>query len=462
MITHHGEVKLIDFGIARAARRVHETVAGAVKGAIGYMSPEQVNSASLDHRSDIFVAGTLLFELLIGINPFRSEGKADTLRRVNEVIIEPSSWSGLIPADLARVCARALQRLPADRFQSAGEMQEELDHHCHEHRYGSRQLAGWMASNCPELERAMAEFETARRYTMADFPPGGTRAESTEIDLPPGGTRSQSDADVLSPADAFAVAEHESEADSGEHIAYAETVLADEGPEPGTERETVSMRGPLPEFEGPRLVDVHHAETELKVDPVASTAVAERETPTEVEARDVSSQHATTRRKTTDASRQRRDPAWRSKLLKTYLGLAVAFLGVAALIVWVIGFGGVTLATKPAEVVADPARSSDTGPARPDHGLTRAVRAPGFDAAAPHGSRGRSGAAAPDVDPAPTRIQPQRPIIRRREFIRRQGKILKARRRPRTKTTKSNKKTKTTEPPPAKKQEPLGDEGAEW
>ncbi|HEU5060606.1 MAG TPA: serine/threonine-protein kinase, partial [Kofleriaceae bacterium] len=73
LISYEGEVKLIDFGIARAASRSSRTNAGVLKGKFGYMSPEQVRGLPLDHRSDLFAVGTVFYESLTGERLFQGE-----------------------------------------------------------------------------------------------------------------------------------------------------------------------------------------------------------------------------------------------------------------------------------------------------------------------------------------------------------------------------------------------------
>ncbi|MBW2736047.1 MAG: serine/threonine protein kinase, partial [Deltaproteobacteria bacterium] len=79
LLTFEGEVKLIDFGVAHAAHQLHETTGAMLKGKFAYMSPEQANEQPLDHRSDIFCAGTVLFKMLTGLNPFAAETITATL-----------------------------------------------------------------------------------------------------------------------------------------------------------------------------------------------------------------------------------------------------------------------------------------------------------------------------------------------------------------------------------------------
>jgi hypothetical protein len=144
------------------------------------MAPEQVTGADLDLRADVFAAGTTLFELLVGRNPFRAGSQHETLARVSGVRVEPRSWAERVPPELARVCARALERQPARRYASAGEMQVALDEHCFERRYGSRQLAEWMTARFPDLGPGLERLKTATQESLA---PGQTELESgVELD----------------------------------------------------------------------------------------------------------------------------------------------------------------------------------------------------------------------------------------------------------------------------------------
>ena len=90
LISYDGEVKVIDFGIAKAAGRSAKTQAGILKGKFGYMSPEQVRGLPLDRRSDIFSVGIVLYELLTLERLFRGESDFSTLEKVRNVEIMPS------------------------------------------------------------------------------------------------------------------------------------------------------------------------------------------------------------------------------------------------------------------------------------------------------------------------------------------------------------------------------------
>src|SRR5262249_42714402 len=91
LCSYEGELKIIDFGIAKAASRSSKTQAGALEGKLGYMAPEQVRGLPLDRRSDVFAIGTILYELLLADRLFVGESDFETLERVRNVDVPPPS-----------------------------------------------------------------------------------------------------------------------------------------------------------------------------------------------------------------------------------------------------------------------------------------------------------------------------------------------------------------------------------
>ncbi|RME29358.1 MAG: serine/threonine protein kinase, partial [Deltaproteobacteria bacterium] len=127
LLSYEGDVKLIDFGIAKAQNRMGRTTAGTLKGKFGYMSPEQVRGLPVDHRSDIFSVGILLYEMLTGERLFHSETDFGTLERVrNAEITPPTTYNAKIPPELEKTVMKALAREPEERFQSAAELHEAI------------------------------------------------------------------------------------------------------------------------------------------------------------------------------------------------------------------------------------------------------------------------------------------------------------------------------------------------
>ncbi len=128
LVSWEGDVKVADFGIAKATRREQKTVTGTMKGKYGYMSPEQVRGDRIDHRSDIFAAGILLYESLVSRRLFKGPTDLQTLEMVREakVPMTPSALNKKVPPEVDELVMKALSLHPEDRFQTAGEMHDAL------------------------------------------------------------------------------------------------------------------------------------------------------------------------------------------------------------------------------------------------------------------------------------------------------------------------------------------------
>ncbi|PZR12867.1 MAG: protein kinase [Archangium gephyra] len=127
LISYEGEVKIIDFGIAKAANRSQKTQAGILKGKFGYMSPEQVRGLPIDRRSDVFAVGVILYEMLTGEKLFVGESDFSTLEKVrNAEVPTPRQFNPNIPAGLEKVVMKALAREAEDRYQWSSDLQEDL------------------------------------------------------------------------------------------------------------------------------------------------------------------------------------------------------------------------------------------------------------------------------------------------------------------------------------------------
>ncbi|MBI5549413.1 MAG: protein kinase, partial [Deltaproteobacteria bacterium] len=127
LLSYDSEVKLIDFGIAKAANRAQKTQAGILKGKFGYMSPEQVRGLPVDHRSDVFAVGVILYEMLTGERLFVGESDFSTLEKVrNADVLPPRQFNSEIPPGLEKVVLKALARDVEDRYQWCSDIQEDL------------------------------------------------------------------------------------------------------------------------------------------------------------------------------------------------------------------------------------------------------------------------------------------------------------------------------------------------
>jgi serine/threonine-protein kinase len=148
-----GVTRLIDFGVAKAARRLTETRSGSLKGKLAYMSPEQARGVPLDRRADLFATGATLHEALTGVRLFKGENEADTLGKLlHSPIPAPSAVESTVSSELDRVTLKALARDPEKRYQTAADFLEDLEHaaqaasprevaECLDHLCGERTLS---------------------------------------------------------------------------------------------------------------------------------------------------------------------------------------------------------------------------------------------------------------------------------------------------------------------------------
>jgi serine/threonine protein kinase/TolA-binding protein len=127
LVTYDGEVKIVDFGIAKAAGQNTKTREGVIKGKVSYMSPEQAAGKAIDKRSDIFSAGILLYEMVTGSRMFDGDA-LQVLSKVREVQFQPSrDVASELPPRVHEILDRALAKDPAERYQSSADMLLDLE-----------------------------------------------------------------------------------------------------------------------------------------------------------------------------------------------------------------------------------------------------------------------------------------------------------------------------------------------
>lgn len=127
MITSHGLVKLMDFGIAKSTNDLQLTRPGTTMGSVYYMSPEQVRGGTVDARSDIYSFGVTLYEMLTGRKPFQADTSYTVLNaQLNEAPTPPAEVNPALSPELNNIVLRAMVKVPAGRFQTADEFRNAL------------------------------------------------------------------------------------------------------------------------------------------------------------------------------------------------------------------------------------------------------------------------------------------------------------------------------------------------
>ncbi len=201
IVQYDGQVKLVDFGIAKAAGSSSTTKVGTLKGKVAYMSPEQCCAAEMDGRSDVFSLGIILWELLARRRLYKRDHDVATLHAIVYGPLTPvRSVRPEVPRGLDRVASRALEKEPGKRFATAGEMGEALREALREAglRCGPRDVSAMMGEVFAEralrrrliVEQALAtdgrqvEVGELKQDTGESMPSGSH--ERLALELPPG------------------------------------------------------------------------------------------------------------------------------------------------------------------------------------------------------------------------------------------------------------------------------------
>ncbi len=165
LISYAGDVKIGDFGVAKATIQRSLTESGTLKGKVGYMSPEQVVGEQIDWRSDIFSAGIVFFEAVSMSRLFIGSSDLDVMLKVRDADIEESlEKAGPLPMGLAQIVRKALAKHREERFQTAGEFYQALVDFCYQHRI---KVNGSHLSNF--MRRLFAEeIEAAKSRRLKD------------------------------------------------------------------------------------------------------------------------------------------------------------------------------------------------------------------------------------------------------------------------------------------------------
>ena len=203
VISRDGRIKLIDFGIAKAATGQQATQVGILKGKFGYMSPEQARGLPIDRRSDVFSLGIIFYELLTGLRLFKGEADFAVLERVRRAeIVPPRRANPAIPQEIERIVLKALAREPDARYAWASEVIEDLRPFLgfDAADLNARAMASWLqlvlAEELRREEERMHAFDEIRRPVEMPTVPlesfmssrrGPTTGENQTLVLPGGG-----------------------------------------------------------------------------------------------------------------------------------------------------------------------------------------------------------------------------------------------------------------------------------
>jgi serine/threonine protein kinase len=190
MIMYDGNIKLIDFGIAKAANNLSNTVFGTFKGRLGYSSPEQARCEPIDRRTDVYSLAVMLYELTTGRPAITGKDEPDMIERMAEArITPPRQLDPAYPADLEAIVMKGLARDRTQRYPTAAAMQHDLEELARRAglNLGDRTIARLMAKHfAAELEPWNRARETGisltdhiLQVTLRTLPPGMSTDELT-------------------------------------------------------------------------------------------------------------------------------------------------------------------------------------------------------------------------------------------------------------------------------------------
>jgi serine/threonine-protein kinase len=174
-VTYDGATQVVDFGIAHARQRVHSSDAGQIKGRFPYMAPEQMTSAVVDRRVDVWALGAVLWELLTLRKLFLKDTDVNTMYAVlSSEIRAPSDFRAEVSEELDEIVLKALRRSPDERWQSAREMGKALRRYLakQEELIGPAEIADWMRELFPSGELRKRELMAIARSSDANLESG--------------------------------------------------------------------------------------------------------------------------------------------------------------------------------------------------------------------------------------------------------------------------------------------------
>jgi serine/threonine-protein kinase len=217
LISEQGEVKLSDFGIATAENRREQTLAGTVKGKIGFMSPEQASGKAIDARSDVFSLGATLYLMVTGKRPFAARSDLEALLRTQACDFPaPLVANPDLHPEVAKIVEKAMKKSPLARYQSAEQMLIDVERVQRSvlKPVGKTELKSWLTDlgsrdSAPPTSRAAAfESDTA----PGELPLDGSVIVLGDSDLEPAGPRTRAGMQAPPPPPGSAVSSAEARA----------------------------------------------------------------------------------------------------------------------------------------------------------------------------------------------------------------------------------------------------------
>jgi serine/threonine-protein kinase len=190
LLSGEGEVKLADFGIAKAQRKREQTAAGVIKGKVAYMSPEQARGEPIDRRSDIFSVGSMLYRMMTDRLPFEANNDLESLLRVQKAeFAPPQEAKPTLGVSVAAIIRRAMRLHPAERYQTADEMLVEVERvlRTEFHSAGQTELKSWLVQlgrrdNAPSIGRGPRDESGVVKDTMGTDLSIGTSFELRDLE----------------------------------------------------------------------------------------------------------------------------------------------------------------------------------------------------------------------------------------------------------------------------------------
>jgi serine/threonine protein kinase len=181
-LTYAGQIKILDFGIAKAATSQNHTAAGVIKGKLSYMAPEQMVASAIDRRADVYSVGCILWAAATGEKLWRNNAGVDLVRKVvSGDVPSPKSVNPNCSDELERIVMKALKADPDQRYASALEFQEDLERYCVAEGYTvhKKEVGAYVSSLFADTQAQLrTAIEKEIKLAVAD-------SSATELDLVP-------------------------------------------------------------------------------------------------------------------------------------------------------------------------------------------------------------------------------------------------------------------------------------